>query len=370
MSTAPVASQVAPTLRRPPSRQLAQRMARAAGAVALACAGVAPAMGQTVIVTNAAPNSAVEYVLNGNVVGTGTVNAEDTATIAAPAAAGVTADIDAFVFVDTCDARRRVVIVERNQNVPAPPAGCTRQQVSGLFLVRSISTVVINAATPGQLLLRQGAYNPAEPPRTWGTAPLGVILFGGAGFTSLSKAPTNACGNAPDCTSDGNGIGFTGGGAFWLTPFIGAEATYIRPADTSADGGGTNYRFTSSTSMNLLTLTGNVGAPVGRVRIYGKVGANYFHATYNTSQTVQDKTITVDGETQVIPGGTQTLQYNTGGWGWTVGGGAEFWLTRLLGIYGDFSYSWLSGQDLDGGDAETQDKLLAVFGGVRVHIGK
>lgn len=342
------------------------------GAGALLALVLSPdgAFGQTVIVTNAPPTSTVEFVLNTNVVGSAPVKADGTATIAAPQSAGVTADMDAFVFVDTCDSRRRVVIIQRNQNAPPVPAGCTRRQVSGLFLVKPISSIVINVDTPGQLLLRQGPYDPAAPPRTWGTAPAGVVFFGGAGFTMLSDASTIACGNAPTCEGDDGGIGFTGGGAFWLTPFLGVEAAYVRPADMGADGGGANFTFTSSSSMNLFTIAGTAGAPVGRARIYGKVGANYFHATYKTSEAIEGSTIIVDGETQTIPGGTQTLEYNTGGWGWLVGGGVEYWLTRTFGIYGDFSYAWLSGQDLDGGEALTRDHLLSVLGGLRVHIGK
>src|SRR3954467_3709132 len=53
-------------------------------------------------------------------------------------------DIDARVFVDTCDAARTVTIAERDAAPLPPEAGCTRQEITGIFAIRRVTSVVVN----------------------------------------------------------------------------------------------------------------------------------------------------------------------------------------------------------------------------------
>ena len=333
----------------------------------LVVAGTAAA--QTVVATDAPPNTPIEFVLNGVVAGTAPASAEGTVSIPAPQTAALTGDLDAFVFVDTCADRRRVVIIDRNRDVVAPPAGCTRQQVTGLFVVRPVSSVVVTMKTPPTLMLLQGPYDPAKPPRKWVAVPGGLFAHGGAGFTFLDKASDLACGTLSVCTGDDTGFGFTAGAGFWLTPYLGAEASYLRPSEMSATGGGQTYQFTSSLETDVFTVVGMVGAPVGRARIYGMAGATYVYATSTTTQTNSDITYTIDGVTQTIAGGTERLEAKVGGWGWLFGGGFELWVSDYFAVYSEGGWGALKGSDLNPpGQALIDDRLIYIMGGGRFHI--
>jgi len=336
-----------------------------------AMAGVAAATAQTVVVTSAPPNSSVEVVLNGSVLGTATANAEGSATVVASGSSVLTGDIDAYVFVDTCGDRRRVLIVERNRAEVPAEAGCSRQQVAGLFLVRPVSTIVVRVPASGPtLVLRHGPYNPSTPQKARATAPTGLVFFGGAGLTVLSDAPGIACGNVSSCSGDGTGIAYSGGVAYWFTPYLAAEGTYLRPGDMSASGTGTGYRFDNSFQADVFTIAGAFGIPAGPARVYGKAGATYQQSLSSTTQTTDDSTVTIDGETQTIPGGTQTLQFQTQGWGWFFGGGLEVWLSRRFAVYGEGGWAAIKGSDPTAGQGVTDDSMLFVLGGLRVRIWK
>ena len=347
----------------------ARRLLVSSALVFLARAAAATA--QTVIVTAAPPNSSLEVVLNGNVLGAPMAGADGSATVVASGANALTGDIDAFVFVDTCGERRRVVIAQRERaDVPAD-AGCTRQQVSGLFLVRPVSTVVVRVSPSGPtLVLRHGPYNPATPQKARVAAPTGFVLFGGAGLTVVSDAPALACGNVGDCSGDGSAIAYSGGVAYWFTPYLAAEGTYLRPGDATAAGSGTSYQFDSSFETDVFTAAGVFGIPAGAARVFGKGGATYHQALYSTTQTNEDTTITVGDETQTIPGGTQTLQFKTQGWGWFFGGGVEVWISRRFAIYGDVGWVTVKGDDPGESQTATDDSMLYALGGLRFRFGK
>jgi hypothetical protein len=336
--------------------------------------GAGAATAQTVIVTSAPPNSALDVVLNGAVIGSVTADAEGMATVAASGPAALSADIDAYVFVDTCGERRRVIIVDRNRPDVSAEANCSRQQVTGLFVVKPISTIVVRVPASGPtLVLRHGPYNPTSRIETRSTAPKGLVFFGGAGLTVLSDAPALACGNVANCSSDGSGIGYQGGVAYWFTSFLAAEGTYVRPGSMAASGSGPTYKFDGSFESDVFTMAGVFGIPAGAARVYGKGGATYMQALSSTTQTNDEQTVTIDaetGETAVIPGGTQTLQFKTQGWGWFFGGGLEVWIGRRLGVYGEVNWAAIKGSDPSDGPGTTDDSMLAVFGGVRFRLGK
>lgn len=121
------------------------------------CLGAGVAAGQTVIVRKAPAGSRVDVVVNAATVATATVDAIGDAKVGFDLVktAGKP-EIDANIFLDTCDTVRRVVIVERDRLPPAPEAGCTRRQISGVFWVRPVNSIVIDAggANPTLLLIK------------------------------------------------------------------------------------------------------------------------------------------------------------------------------------------------------------------------
>ena len=152
-----------------------------AAALNLAAAGVAAA--QTVIVEGATPGQTVEVIVNTAPANRGTVAADGTATVAAeiPLNAQNRAEMDARLYVDACDTVRRLLIIDRNQLPPAPEAGCSRSEISGIYWVRQRSTIVFDlAGAIPDVLLRQGTYDPNAPVRR--LAPKGLVVFGGGGL--------------------------------------------------------------------------------------------------------------------------------------------------------------------------------------------
>ena len=107
------------------------------------CLGAGVAAAQTVIVRKAPPGTRVEVAVNAsaNVDQAGDAKLP----IDLPAAAGKP-EIDANVFVDFCDTTRRVVIVERERLPPPADPSCTRRQISGVFWVRRVNTLVMMRA--------------------------------------------------------------------------------------------------------------------------------------------------------------------------------------------------------------------------------
>ena len=334
------------------------------------------ASAQTVIVTKAPPGAPVEFVLNDATVATGTTDEAGGATLAAPTAgAAARTDMDAQIYVDACDTLRRVIIVDRRMPVPAAASGCVRSQIAGLFLVRPISTLVLNVTGPvPTVLLRQGPFTPPPPGevRTWSPSPTGLVVSGAAAFGALRDPAVSGCGDVSDCTGDGNGFAYMLGGAFWFTRFIAFEAAYMRPAKATATGQGTNFRFESSVEADVLTLAGKVGIPAGPVRVYGKGGATRTWATSFTTQTNDDVTQTIGGVTTTIPGGVTEFGMNTEGWGWIVAGGLEGWLNRSVAIYVEGGRAALKGEAVENAGAEGSfdDALTYIGVGLKVRIGR
>jgi hypothetical protein len=348
----------------------AWRLLIAVAALQSSAAGVATA--QTLIVAKAPPGSTVEFVVNSITVGSKVADAAGTATIATQAAqAG--GDMDAHLFVDVCDTVRRVVLVDRTQAVPPEGVGCQRTQIPGLFLVRPISTLVVtvDGGNP-TVLLRQGRFTPRPEGtrRDWSTAPTGLVVSGGGNISAFRDPVVFACGNLSDCSGDASVLGATVGASYWLSPFIAAEGTYLRPSEVKTEGQQTNFRFNSFLNAHILTLAGKFGIPVGPARIYGKVGASYHRASFGTTQTNNPVTTTTDGVTTTVEGGTQTFVAETAGWGWLFGGGTEFWLKRSFGLYGEGGYIGVSGAGLDDVDAVLEDRVLFVVVGAQIKIGK
>lgn len=350
----------------------------------LACAAalnvtvsVSVATAQTVIVRKAAPGSSIELVFNTATVASATADAGGTALVPVNLTKNATkTETDAYMYVDSCGQSWRVVIVERG--VAPPPAGaCTRSEMTGLFLMRIVTTVVIDVSGPRPLMrLRQGRA-PAEwlrdeapgVARERRSAPTGLYVSAGAGSANLSGAIAVSCGNVTQCGGDDSGFAYAASAGYWVARFLAVEASYIKPADVTASGSGTNYRFDSVLDAHVLGLAGKVGAPIGPVRLYAHVGPSYHRANFSTSQTSDPVDVTVGDVTTTIPGGTQTFLLRTAGWSWMFGGGLEAWATQRFAIYGEFGRAALKGASRDEAEGELDDRLTSFLFGARVRLG-
>lgn len=333
--------------------------------------GMASAAAQTLFLRNAPAGTAVEVLVNGTQSGQGAVGEDGNASVPFSLGSG-TMEMDANVYVDVCDKLRRVTIMDRGR-LPSPPAGgCERREISGIFWVRPLNTVVVNlgGANP-TLLLVKGKYSPPKDvaegdeessgPRR--QAPTGFVLFGGAGFTKFRDATRIACGNVPNCT-DSSGVGYEFGAAYWFTRFLAAEVAYMSPKtltitgsdEDSVTGTPATFTFTDTLNTNHTTVTGLFAAPLGPVRLYGKGGMNYHQGETRTSET--------------IGSATQTFELNTRGWSWIYGGGGEIWFTSNFGVYGEAGRLWVKGNAEVGQSGKIDDRLNYLMFGARFHIGK
>jgi hypothetical protein len=344
-------------------------VAAALTALTMTTLTAATAAAQTVMVRHAPPGETVETVLNATKVGTATVDASGTASVPLSLSSTGKTEIDANIFVDICDKLHRVIVVERNKLPDPQQPGCARRDISGLYWVRPVNTLVVDVAEGRpSLLLVKGSYNP-ERPRTWNTAPRGFVVYGGGTIGSFRDAISVSCGNVTDCKGDSTLAGFTAGGTVWLLPYLGADVAYVKPQDVKTSGSGSTYHFNSDLESQLLTIAGKVGAPIGPVRLYGQAGMAY-HWTKNTgTETIDDLTITVDNVQQTIPGGTQASLLETEGWGWLFGGGGEVWIARSIALYADLNFASITGSAKSGGEARIDDTLRFIAFGARVHIG-
>lgn len=346
--------------------------------------GVGAAGAQTLIVRNAPPGSKVELVLNATTIGSTTVPAEGNATLPVNLAAhGGKAETDAHIFVDVCEGVRRVFLVEPGQQPAVPQVTCTRRELPEWFVLRHVTTLVVDVGAPTpNLWLRQGpvpkewlvdqapqADEGEEGGRNWRPSPKGLVLFGGGGLASISKFGGLACGNVADCNSDGSGLAYSAGAALWITRFLAVEAAFLKPPDATVTGTGDGLQFDSALDLKLFTLAGKVAVPLGPVRIYGKGGANYHRGNGTTTQTIDDTTVTVGGVVTTVKGGTQTFELKTDGWGWLYGGGIEAWVTGSFALYGEAGYTAAKGKSMSGGEGEIDERVTYAVAGVRVRIG-
>ena len=317
--------------------------------------GPAAAYAQTVMVRNAPPGGKLELVLDSTTVAEGTADAGGEATLALHlgANAGKT-EIDANVYVDVCsDDLRRIVVVERGQPAGPQPAGCERRDTGAVFLVRRISTLIVDVGgTIPTVVLRQGPVR-LGPPRIR-RPPRGLVLFGGAGTSTTRDFELMACGNVVECGGDMSGVAYTGGATIWIARYLGVEGSYIRPMEARASGSESTFTFDSEFEAHVVTITGKAGIPIGPVRIFGQGGTNYHRATLSTTQTTGDL--------------SQTFELRTSGWGWIFGGGLEVWVAPAFGIYAELGRSALKGTARDGGEGSLDDRQTYFFAGARIRI--
>jgi hypothetical protein len=331
-------------------------------AVVIGLAGLASA--QTVYLRNAPAGTNIEVIVNGASAGTGTVDAEGEAKVPFKLPDGKT-EMDSSVFVDTCDKLRKVLITDHQRQPPPPAEGCDRREVSGIYWVRPVSTVVVDVAGPTPaLLLVRGSYTPPKPVAEGATdedqpsrpVPKGFLMFAGGAYTNLRDAGILACGNAT-CDPKTSGFTYTFGASMWLTRFVGVEGTYLRPHEMKATGGD-GYTFETTLDSDVWTIAGKAGVQAGPTRIYGKGGFNYHEAVNKTTQTMDNL--------------TQTFEYKTTGWSWLIGGGMEGWLgtNHRMAIYADFAIMPLKGKAESGGEAMIDDSLKVVTVGLKLRLSR
>ena len=358
----------------PPCLDHNQQMRSSPSVTVLAAAfhllfGLSVAFPQTAIVRHASPGSTLELVLDTAVVGSATTAADGMATVTAQGDGQF--PLDANVWVDRCANRTRLVLARRGVQPAADPA-CTRTQIEGLYLVQRITTFVVDVQGTPTMRLRQGPApgewlrDPQLPSAAAAAEPLppltGLTMFAAAGLSTDLDFRSTVCGNATSC-SDKAPWPLTGGVGWWFTDFVGAEARYNYLGEIEADGSGQTFSFNSAREGGVLSVTGRAGYRSGRFRPFARGGMGYHRATLTTTETVNETTVVVDGISQTIPGGTQIIQVETSGWAPVFGGGAEVWLSPIVGIWGEVQRLGLKGEDRRGGEARIDDAAItAQFG--------
>lgn len=341
---------------------------------------VAAASAQSVIVVHAPPGSTIDVAMNTTAIGSATADAQGRATVPVGAAAlGGKPSTNVRLYVDTCDTRRRVVLVE--PGLPAiPPDACVRQDIPGVYRMLPVSTFVVELGTPApSVRLRQGAA-PAEwfveeadrpkKARPDVTPQAGFMLFAGGGVGVLSNAIKIGCGTVTACEGGTTKLAGEAGVTIWATKYLAIEGAYLKHLGVSAVGSGTDYQFDHDFSTHVATATVKLGLPLDRVRPYILGGVNHTWSTTTTAQSIDDTTVTVDTTTTTIPGGSQTFEWKTKGWGWVAGLGLEIPVTRMWTIYGETGAVSLKGDDSDGGEGRLDDRILYGVVGVRIRLGK
>jgi hypothetical protein len=340
-----------------------------------------PASAQMVYVRNAPPGATIEILMNARALPAATADASGDATLVVGLPTKQE-EADVHIFTEACGNVRRLLLVERGLQPPASAQPCDRRDVYGFFVLRRVTTLVVDMERPDvAVFIRQGPVPPAwlahgaeaeaAANRHLPPAPRGLMVSAGIGIATPSDFSTDACGDVTTCSvSDFKG-NFSVGVSYWLKSWIGAQASFVKPGSASVTGSGDTFRFSTSRQLRYAQLGGMVGGAIGGVRIYGQGGATYHGATLTTSETSDDKTLTLaDGTTQIVRGGTQSFELKTEGWGWYAGAGTEVWLKPAIAIYIDGGVAKLKGSALGTADGAMNDNVVTVMVGARIHLGR
>jgi hypothetical protein len=354
-------------------------LALAAAFIVTVVAGSATA--QTVTVTKAPPGASVQLVLDTTTVATATSDSAGIASLAVDLAShGGKAETDVRIFVDLCGDVRRVTLVETGYQPAQPNPGCTRREIFGVFYLRQTTTLVVSVAEQSQAVwISQGpaparwlgnelAGGSAEPTGSALIVPNGLLIFVGGGLGKYGNAVAVSCGVGTECVGKQTRLAGQVGGEFWFSPNIAASVSYLRPANPSTAGNTSSSIFTSSLATNIVVVTGKVGVPFGKTRLYVQGGITYTWATLTTNETIADQTVTVDGVSQTIAGGTATITLKTKGLGWMMSAGSEYWWRPSMALYAEFGRARLGGSAAGGGEGTLDDSVLYAVAGFRFHL--
>lgn len=317
--------------------------------------GAGSAAAQTVVVRGMSAGSAAE-LLQGGATATATANEAGDATLTGTLSGPD--EVRVNLYLDVCPAVQRVIIANRDDVPPPPQEGCNRTPIPGVFVIQPISTIVVSTSGPSPtVLLRQGPFD-LRPAREWAQSPTGLVVFGGGGFSKLHNVRALACAGIEECPGDDSGAAFTGGIGYWLTPNLGVEASYLKPAVSASEGAVGSSLFRTTLEPHVLMFVAKVGAPIGPVRLYGQGGATYHRAELGT---VQDS----------VDGIEDRFEMRTAGWGWTFGGGIEAWVAPAVAIYAEGGRAALKGGGVEtGGEGELDERLTYVIVGLRVSLNR
>jgi hypothetical protein len=331
-------------------------------------------------VRNAPPGSTIELVLNGTPIGSATAARDGSASLPVNLSSHIKkSETDVHVYADVCgETARRVFLEEPGVPPPAPNTGCTRTELVGLFVLRGVTTLLVDVAgSRPAVWLRQGPA-PAEwlagdqpdyaTSSTRRPSPTGLVLFAGAGLARFGDTTTQSCGNVTTCEGKDGRRDFAVGAAFWITRFLGIQGTYLRPGKLNIAGSATGYTFTDRLDAHVLTVSANGGIPIGPVRIYGQFGRSFHRATSSLSETIDERTIALDQGNVTLPGGTQSTELKTEGWGWQFGGGIEGWVKPSFALYAEAGRSALKGSERSNGAGKLDERATYVVGGFRIRL--
>jgi hypothetical protein len=195
------------------------------------------------------------------------------------------------------------------------------------------------------------------------------MLYASGGLTDLVNMTAIACGTGTtQCSGKESGLGFAVGAEYWISPYIAAEGTFFKPKKATAAGSGDRYRFDNEFESYVGAAAGKIGIPAGRSRFYGHIGATYHQATFDTSQTMDPLTITVDEVPTTIPGGTQKYRLETRGWSWFFGGGLEVWMTGSSALFAEVGRYSVKGNAVKDEDGATDERVTSVLVGVKARL--
>ena len=333
---------------------------------ALVAAAAARADAQTVIVQSAPARSTIEVSLNGGPPVSAVADANGDARLVVAANLG---DSVLKMNVDLCVTAVHVVLVESGVTPPAAAPGCSRVDVGRTFGGSAITTFVVDIDGANVAVhirqgpapaawLRAGGERRTNPIIHWGEPGLGVDVFGAVGLSSLSETVVGACGDATTCNSTSITPLLTAGAGGWITKYLGAQVSIIRPSDSTAAGGSDTYTFDTRVATRMTLIAGRVGGAVRAARLYGMGGMDYLETTSTTTET-----LTADKS-------QQTLAQKSTGWSWMAGGGVEGWVSKHIAVYGEFVVANAKGTPIAGGLGGIDDKLLFGVIGARLRIGR
>jgi hypothetical protein len=343
-------------------------------AVLSTTAGAGWASAQTIIVKKATPGASVQATFNAGAPVTATAEPDGIARVPLTLVSGDDETV-VRVYFDRCDTRIRVALTGRDIEPPNPDTACTRRDLSGVFVLRRATTLVIDASeTVPTILISQG-----PPPPEWllegdlsllviRNAPVGIMAYGSLGITRMTDTVQTFCGSNTTCAGSNIRPSFSGGVTWWIARFMAAEAGYAAPMDVHAEGTGDAFVFDSRLEAEYFTVAGKVGLPVRQFRPYFTAGGNWHRSTSTTEQITDDIVRTIDGAQVTFPGGTHTVAFRTEGWGWLFGGGLEAWVTDRTAIFVDFRTSKLKGPNVDGGEGGIDKQITSYEFGVRFNL--
>ena len=346
--------------------------------ILMATAGAATAAAQTVLLVHAPAGATVDVTLNSAKIGSGTVGSDGQAKVPLATSGKIpVTGLDANVYLDVCSKAYHLVLVG-NGRAPGPAEdNCDRRDISGIFWVRPINTLVIDVseATPSMLLIK-GTYKPPPVPvveaeqaaRPKRPSPAGLMVFGGGGISSFSDLVTVACGNVA-CSNKSYHPTYGFGAEYWFKPWVAVEGSFVRPAIAKVSGTGDTFNFNTTLDSRVYTVEGKGAAPIGRLKIYGHGGLDFQQSTMITNNTILATSVTTsDGTVLPVPGGTQTFTGKTRGLSWLFGGGGEFWVAKKAAVYGEVGIVRLKGSATDGSQATLDDHLSYVIVGMKVRL--